>query len=143
MKPYIKPAEPNWTPGEQLRFLAELLRAAALQAGTLHNRADLKAGIAQKINLVVKKLEYCEKELTVGYIKAGQQADAEEYFDNQGALLWECANEVRKQADRRHALALLNSLTAGAVIAAETGLPVGQKPMRKARRTKSIPQPAN
>jgi hypothetical protein len=136
MKPYIKPPEPNWTPGEQLRFLAELLRAAKLQAGTLQYRQGLKPSVLQKINLVVKKLDYCEKELTVGYIKAGQEADAEDYFDNQGAILWECANEVRKQPDRRNALALLNSLTAGSVIAAETGLPVGQRPMRKARRLK-------
>ena len=143
MNSYIKPLEPNWTPGEQLRFLAEILRAAKLQAGTLQHRQGLKPSVLQKINLVVKKLDYCEKELTVGYIKAGQEADAEAYFDNQGALLWECANEVRKQPDRRHALALLNSLTAGAVIAAETGLPVGQKPMRRARRTKSIAQPAH
>jgi hypothetical protein len=136
MKPRIKPPEPNWTPGEQLRFLAEILRAAKLQAGTLQHRQGLKPSVLQKINLVVKKLDYCEKELTVGYIKAGQEGDAEDYFDNQGALLWEVCNETRKQPDRRHALALLNSLTAGAVMAAETGLPVGQKPLRAARRLK-------
>lgn len=137
MKPFSKPPEPTWTPGEQLRFLAEILRAAKLQAGTLQHHRGLKLSVAQTINLVVKKLDYCEKELTVGYIKAGQEGDAEAYFDNQGALLWEVCNETRKQPDRRHALALLNSLTAGAVLAAETGLPVGVVKPRKARRMKA------
>ena len=136
MKPFIKKPEPDWTPGEQLRFLAEILRAAKLQAGTLQHRQGIKPGVAQTINKVVAKLDYCEKELTVGHIKAGQEADAENYFDNQGALLWEVCNETRKQPDRRNALALLTSLTAGAVVAAETGLPVGQQPLRRARRTK-------
>ena len=125
-------AEPSWTPGEQLRFLAELLRATILQAGTLQYRQDLKAGVNQKINLVVKKLQYCEKELTAAYIRPGQQAAAEDYFDNQGAILWECANEIRKQADRRFALVLLNSLTAGTVTNADTGQPVGQAPKLRA-----------
>lgn len=136
MKSYTKPPEPNWTAGEQLRFLAELLRAAKLQAGTLQHRQGLKPSVAQAINKVVAKLDYSEKELTVGYIRPGQETDAEAYFDNQGALLWEVCNETRKQPDRRHALALLNSLTAGAVLAAETGLPVGQQPLRPARRRK-------
>ena len=132
-------AEPSWTPGEQLRFLAELLRVAILQAGTLQYRQDLKAGVNQKINLVVKKLEYCEKELTAAYIRPGQEAAAEDYFDNQGALLYDCVNEIRKQPDRRFALVLLNSLTAGAVVASETGLPVGQAPkLRAARRVKVL-----
>jgi len=136
MKPYIKPPEPEWTAGEQLRFAAELLHTVSLQLGTLQHRAGLKAGIAEKINRAVAKIDYCKKELTAGHIKPGTEEAAADYFDNEGALLWEICNETRKMDDRRHALALLYASNAGLVDERPY-----QKP-RPARRIKSISQPA-
>ena len=135
MKPYIKPPEPNWTAGEQLRFAAELLHVCILQLGTLQHRAGLKPGIATKVNAVVKKLDYSAKELTAGHIKPGTEEAAADYFDNEGALLWEVVNETRKMEDRRNALALLYAYNAGLVAERPDTPP---RPMRKARRTTSL-----
>ena len=132
MKPYIKPPEPEWTAGEQLRFLAELLRTTALQAGTLQNRRGLKPAVLEKINRIVKKLDYCYAEAIAGHVKPGAEANAEDYFDNEGALLYEACNEVRKAADRRTALGLLYAYNAGLVHERA-------EPKRAARRVKSQP----
>ena len=131
MKPYIKPPEPEWSAGEQLRFLAELLRTTALQAGTLQNRRGLKPAVLEKINRIVKKLDYCYAEAIAGHVKPGTEANAEDYFDNEGALLYEACNEVRKAADRRTALGLLYAYNAGLVVERA-------EPKRPARRIKSL-----
>ncbi len=115
MKPYVKPPEPNWSAGEQLRFAAEILQTASLQLGTLQHRKGLKPSVTAKVNMAVKKVDYTAKDLTAGHIKAGTEEAAVEYFDNEGALLWECLNEIRKMPDRRNGLALLYAYNAGLV----------------------------
>jgi hypothetical protein len=116
-----RPAEPTWQPSEQLLHLVAILRTAQLQAATLQNRRGLNPVLNQKINACLKKLEYCEKELRSGHVRAGENGLAEDYFDNEGALFWEVLNETRKAADRTQPLVVLYTLNAGGIVSYETG----------------------
>lgn len=104
---FTRAPEPEWTPGEQLRFLVELIRATLLQTGTLQHNPKIKLSVRKAINLTVKKLEWMEKELCEGRIKNGQTEQAEAYWDNQSSLCWEALNELRKMKRPADGLVLL------------------------------------
>jgi uncharacterized protein YerC len=123
---YVKPAEPQWSVADDLRHLLTLLRAATMQAGTLHKRA--KGNVAYRIGLLAEALGNHENTLTSALVTLQNRGQAEQYFDNEGALLWEACNEIRKLPERRNGLAVLLALNAGQVINHDTGQSVRDEP---------------
>jgi hypothetical protein len=121
-QPYIKPPEPKWSIADELRHLITMLRAVALQAGAVRRRC--KGTVAGRIGWLSDALENGAKSLVHAVVSSGKLGAAEDYFDNESALYWECLNEVRKCPDRRNALALLYALNADLVLSHETGEPV-------------------
>lgn len=119
---YIKPPEPAWSLADDVRHLVTMLRAVAMQTGIVHKRA--KGNLNGRVGMLDQTLTNGAKSLVHAVVSTGKLGQAEDYFDNESALFWECLNEVRKCPDRRHALTILYALNAGMVVSQETGQPV-------------------
>ncbi len=122
--PYVRPAEPAWPLADELRHLITMLRAVGTQAGTLRRRAPGQLGY--RLRLLDEQLHNAANGLVHSVVSTGKLGAAEDYFDNNGALYWECLNEIRKLKDPRQGLAVLYALNAGQVLDHESGQAVNE-----------------
>jgi hypothetical protein len=119
-------SQPTYSLADELRHLIKLLRAVNLQTGTMRKKA--KGNLNYRLGLLDEQLLNGAKSLVHAVVSTGKLGKAEDYFDNESALMWEILNEARKLPDPRTALVVLLALNAGEVINHETGQSVRDEP---------------